>query len=225
MEQHSVQRAKSILWLAASYFVVWLDLFIPVLAFSPFSTAWFAASIAKNILRIAFIALIMKEWRGFPAYTLGVSGFLPKAKDVAGSLPVAASAAAVALCIALISVFANVSASNPLFQFLQETPLTAGRLFLVFAASLGVGYSEELFFRFFAVTSLESAGFPQKWAAVAGAVLFGASHSAQGLPGMLEAALLGLIFSLFRLRGKNLHTLALGHALYDFIALVAVMQA
>jgi membrane protease YdiL (CAAX protease family) len=52
------------------------------------------------------------------------------------------------------------------------------------------------------------------------AVLFGLSHGAQQLGGMAIAALLGLVFSLFKKNSRSLHAIALGHALYDLCILL-----
>jgi membrane protease YdiL (CAAX protease family) len=114
-------------------------------------------------------------------------------------------------------------ASNPLLYPLAGTRLSIPTILVMASSSLGIGYSEELFFRFFAVTTLEKAEFSSAVAIFLSAVLFSASHGSQGVFGIIGTGLLAILFSFFRARGKGLHALALGHALYDFVVLLAVV--
>ncbi|PKL05865.1 MAG: hypothetical protein CVV53_07265, partial [Spirochaetae bacterium HGW-Spirochaetae-9] len=205
--------------------IAWIDLFLPQPSLGLFSEAWYALSTVKSAVRFAFIAFVMHRWLGFDAFGLrkpspGISGFLPRAGDLANGLLVAAAAGAFALGLALFSLISK--AQNPLLYPFQGDGHTGLSLFLMAVSSLGIGYSEELFFRFFAVTSLEKAGLSPALAALGSALLFGVSHGSQGFLGMTAAAMLALLFSFFRARGKGLHALAIGHALYDFVILLAV---
>lgn len=214
-----------ILLLVAVFGIAWIDLFLPQPSLGLFSEAWYALSAAKSALRFAFIASVMKGWLGFEAFGLrrprpGLSGCLPRSGDLANGLLVAAAAGVFALGLALFSLISK--AQNPLLYPLQANERTALSLFLMAASSLGIGYSEELFFRFYAVTSLERAGLSPALAVLGSAVVFGVSHGSQGFLGMTAAAMLALLFSFFRARGKSLHALSIGHALYDFVILLAV---
>ncbi|HWR12443.1 MAG TPA: CPBP family intramembrane glutamic endopeptidase [Rectinemataceae bacterium] len=220
MEQRPIDRLAPILLLIAVYGIVWIDLFLPQPQTELFSTVWYGFSAAKSALRIVFILLAMRLWLGFEEFNFGISGIFPTAKDVANGILVAASAVLVALLFALLALFSG--ATNPLLSPLAgggEKPLT---LLAMILSSLGIGYSEELFFRFFAVRTLEKACFSASAAILASALIFGVSHGSQGIFGMIGAAMLALIFSFFRTKGKGLHALALGHALYDLVILLAV---
>lgn len=225
MERSPREKILPILIFVAVFGIAWIDLFLPQPRLKLFSEAWYGLSAGKSAVRFAFIALVMHRWLGFEAFGLkkprpGLSGFLPGAGDVANGILVAAAAGAFALGLALFSLISN--AQNPLLSPLQASEHTGGLLLLMAVSSVGIGYSEELFFRFFAVTSLERAGLSPALAVFGSALVFGVSHGSQGFVGMTAAALLALLFSFFRARGKGLHALALGHALYDFVILLAV---
>jgi len=86
-----------------------------------------------------------------------------------------------------------------------------------------VGYAEELFFRFFLIDGLVEAGTPLGSAAIVSILIFGLSHISQGIFGIAFAGLLAAFYTGLRFRGYSLHSLALGHALYDVIALLFVL--
>jgi len=225
MERSPREKILPLLIFVAVFGIAWIDLFLPQPRLSLFSEAWYALSTAKSAVRFAFIAFVMHRWLGFEAFGLkkprpGILGCLPSAVDVANGILVAAAAVVFALGLALFSLISK--AENPLLSPLQASGRTGLLLFLMAVSSLGIGYSEELFFRFFAVTSLERAGISPALAALGSAIVFGVSHGSQGFLGMTAAAMLALLFSFFRARGKGLHALALGHALYDFVILLAV---
>jgi membrane protease YdiL (CAAX protease family) len=89
-------------------------------------------------------------------------------------------------------------------------------------ACLGTGYSEELFFRFFAVGALGKAGFPQSVAYLLSSLIFALAHLGQGVYGAVMAGIFALVFSFCRIRGAKLHALALGHAVYDLAVFIAL---
>ena len=221
MERRLAERLTPLLLALSVYFVLWADLYLPRTSLEPFSTAWFALLAAKSFLRVAFLLYAMGRGAGFGAFGLGLARPFPSSKDIANAILVAASAGVVAIAAAIAALSFGIS--NPLIQpfaRISPTPLT---IVLMFLSSLGVGYSEELYFRFFAPAELDRAGFAPVAAILASATLFGVSHGSQGLFGMIGTGFLALIFSFFRMRGKGIHALALGHALYDFIVLLAVI--
>jgi len=221
MERRIADRITPILLLFAVFGIAWIDLFLPRAPIALFSPLWFAISTAKSLLRIGFIALVMKQWLGVEAYDLGLSSIIPGVKDFANGIMIAAAASFLALGMAALGYIAG--ASNPLLYPLAGDRLSIAATLAMAASSLGIGYSEELFFRFFAVAALEKADFPPNVAILLSAALFGASHGSQGVFGIIGTGLLAILFSFFRTRGKGLHALALGHALYDFVILLAVV--
>ncbi len=212
----SSEKSKALLLLFASYCVVWIDLFLPQPPIQAFSVLWFAFAAAKNCARIIIVYLIMKKlWLKQGAYAL------PGVKELVDGLRVAASAGLLALVIAGLAYL--LGASNPLLASLP-LPAASIQLYLVMGlSSLAIGYAEELFFRFFSPTLLEKAGLSSLAALLISALIFGLSHGSQGFFGVIVSTLLALLFSYFRLRGKTLHALALGHAAYDFAILAALV--
>jgi membrane protease YdiL (CAAX protease family) len=220
MERRSADRLPPLFLVISVYFIAWMDLYLPQPPLEIFSPTWFAFLAAKNLLRIVFLLAIMGKGEGFKVYELGISGFLPTSKDIANAVLVAASAGVIAVAAAVAAFSFGIS--NPLIQpFAQASRVPIAILFMLLS-SLGVGYSEELFFRFFAPANLEKAGFTPVAAILASSALFGISHSSQGLIGMIGTGFLGLVFSYFRTQRKGIHALALGHAVYDFIILLAL---
>ena len=221
MERRLADRITPILLLFAVFAIAWIDLFLPRAPVALFSLPWFALSTAKSLLRIGFIAFVMRQWLGFRAYDLGLSGLIPKAKDFVNGIMIASAAAFFALAMAALGYLAG--ASNPLLYPFVGSGSSLPAMLAMAASSLGIGYSEELFFRFFAVTTFEKADFSPNLAILFSAVLFGVSHGSQGIFGIIGASILAILFSFFRAKGKGLHALALGHALYDFLILLAVI--
>jgi len=221
MERRFADRITPILLLFAVFGIAWIDLFLPQAPVALFSLPWFAVSTAKSLLRVGFIAFVMRQWLGLKTYDLGLSSLIPRAKDFVNGIMIAAAAAFLALAMAALGYLAD--ASNPLLYPFAGVGLSLPAMLAMAASSLGIGYSEELFFRFFAVTTLEKAEFSPNLAILLSATLFGASHGSQGAFGIIGTGLLAILFSFFRAKGKGLHALALGHALYDFLILLAVI--
>lgn len=89
--------------------------------------------------------------------------------------------------------------------------------------ALATAYREELFFRCYLITRLQQLTLPAWAAAGASTALFAVGHLYQGPAGLIVAALLGTCFALLFLRLRNLHRLALAHALYNLAVLAATL--
>ncbi len=96
---------------------------------------------------------------------------------------------------------------------------------LALAFSLVGAYREELFFRSYFLTRFSQLGVPAVWAVACSTVLFSLGHWYEGPFGLAVAALLGIYFSVLFLRTRNLHLLALAHALYNFAVLCFSLAA
>jgi len=210
------EKSKALFQLLIAYIVVWVDLFLPQPPIQAFSVLWFAFAAAKNCARIIIVIFIMKK------IGLARRSFrLPGGKELVDGLRVATSAGLLALGIAGFAYL--LGASNPLLASLPM-PAASLLLYLVMAlSSVAIGYAEELFFRIFAPRLLETAGLSALIALLISALIFGLSHASQGFFGIIVSTLIALLFSFFRLRGKSLHALALGHAVYDFAILAALV--
>jgi membrane protease YdiL (CAAX protease family) len=92
---------------------------------------------------------------------------------------------------------------------------------LVLVFGVVTGYREELFFRGYMITRLCDLGAPGAAAVAASSLLFAAGHLYQGVSGLAVALALGVYFGVFFLRRRDVHRLALAHALYNTAILVA----
>ena len=94
---------------------------------------------------------------------------------------------------------------------------------LVLVFCLVVGYREELFFRSYLLTRLSHLHIPPAVCIGMSTLLFAAGHAYQGVAGLIVALIQGLYFAILFLRLKNIHPLAIAHALYNASVLVVSM--
>jgi membrane protease YdiL (CAAX protease family) len=203
--------AMPILVLFLVYALLWLDLFLPQSPIDPFSLSWFGILAFKGSLRTAALLWIGGRFLG---EDFALPERLPRPREILDGLGIGASISAFAVAGALLASLAKIS--NPLFAlYPQARALRFTTIALMAAACLGTGYSEELFFRFFAVGALSKAGFPRSAAYLLSGLIFALAHLGQGVYGAVMAGIFALVFSSYRIRGARLHALALGHAVYD----------
>lgn len=89
--------------------------------------------------------------------------------------------------------------------------------------SLATGYREELFFRSYLITRFTRFGLPAFPAILLSTLLFASGHLYQGAAGLIVATAQGLYFGLVFTRSRNLHILALAHALYNLTVLLLTL--
>ncbi len=91
---------------------------------------------------------------------------------------------------------------------------------LLFVTSLAVGYREEIYFRAYLIMRLDQIGAAPAVTVAISALLFAAGHSYEGFAGMIIALFSGIFLALLYRRSRNLHQVALSHALYNFVVLL-----
>lgn len=89
----------------------------------------------------------------------------------------------------------------------------------IFLSMFITGYLEEGYFRFFLFDRLEKAGITRPVAIGTCTLIFAAGHAYQGGIALIGTAIIGLILHLFRLKETRVHSLAIGHGLYNFCIL------
>ena len=94
---------------------------------------------------------------------------------------------------------------------------------LIFITCLATGYLEELFFRVYLITMLEKIGLQIKFVIPAAAFLFASGHIYQGISGFAVTFIIGIVLSFFFLKKRNIHRIAIGHALYNFLILLLTL--
>lgn len=135
--------------------------------------------------------------------------------------------AGIYLCIipaGLIAVFLVPELDNPAvygsgwqFNNLRMLPI-------VFLTCIITGYSEEIFFRSYLFTSLKNAGVPFYAAAAAVTLLFGAGHIYEGFYAFAATSLIGAFLMFVFVKTGSIHTVAIGHGLYNFSVLISSMK-
>ncbi len=91
---------------------------------------------------------------------------------------------------------------------------------LVFITAVTIGYSEELFFRSYLLTEIIEYTGSRRSSIIAVSLLFSIGHIYQGAGGFLSSFIIGIYFSHLFLKRRRIHSIAIGHALYNFSVLV-----
>jgi uncharacterized protein len=91
---------------------------------------------------------------------------------------------------------------------------------MLLLSSIAIGYREELFFRAYLIMRLDQLGAAPAVTVILSALLFSVGHLYEGVTGALVALASGAFLALIYRRGRNLHQVALSHAVYNFVVLV-----
>lgn len=217
MADPSAKRFFTYIALLLACIAVWADIIFSIPQPAAFSITWFIVSALKNIVRIVFILYTasqlsffsMRQWKR-------ALGHFPSRPEMSRALSVmllSMGCAGIGMVVSWLS-----GLSNPLLIAHRHVSTLVLLPFIVFS-SISVGYAEELFFRFFLIDGLAEAGTSINTAAFVSTLIFALSHYAQGIFGIAFAGALAAVYTSLRFRGYGLHSLALGHALYDAIVL------
>ena len=204
------------------YVTVWADIILGIPEPSAFSTTWFVLSFLKNSIRIGFMLYVSSqlsifannEWKNLLLH-------LPTKQEITRAFLVTFFSLGCAGIGAIAVWFGKLS--NPVFEFLPQKPILSLLPFLLLS-SISVGYGEELFFRFLLIDALTEVGTTPNTAAIVSMIIFALSHYAQGIFGIAFAGVLAALYTSLRFRGYGIHSLALGHALYDATILVFALS-
>ena len=82
------------------------------------------------------------------------------------------------------------------------------------------GYREELFFRSYLYAELVEVGWRSHTAIAASALLFSIGHLYEGIASFLGTAAIGVFLGWCFLRLRNIHLLAIAHAIYNFLVIM-----
>jgi len=221
MSELFVKRFSTYIAIFLAYIAVWADIIFSIPEPAAFSVVWFIVSALKNTVRIVFVLYIASQMSIFTVSRWRRAfEHLPSRPELHRALSVmllSLGCAGIGMAASWLS-----GLSNPLFIQYQHG---SGLILLPFilVSSVSVGYAEELFFRFFLIDGLAEAGTPISTAAIVSILIFGLSHYTQGIFGIAFAGLLAAFYTSLRFRGYGLHSLALGHALYDAIVLLIAL--
>jgi membrane protease YdiL (CAAX protease family) len=149
----------------------------------------------------------------------------PRLKDLLHALIIFAGIfTALGMLLLVLSLLpsAGRSAFTTGFRWKLEDP----RLIpVVLLFCLVTGYREELFFRSYLLTRLGQLQLPGFVAVGLSTLLFAAGHVYQGVAGLTVALMQGLYFAILFVRFRNIHPLAVAHALYNATVLIITLFA
>jgi hypothetical protein len=143
-----------------------------------------------------------------------------KVGDIPSSIVAAAGIYLLVLFISLISTQFSGEYSEALknpVTWKIENPLM---LPLVFLTCIVTGYREEIFFRAYFIRRFEISGFYPAVGVAVTTVLFSVGHLYQGFAGLVGTLLIGLYFGFLFLRFRNIHMIAIAHAIFNFLNLL-----
>lgn len=179
------------------------------LAFAPLSPELTVARELAIFAGAGLLLWLVRRGEGLPWSSIGFRRLAPGRSALAVLLGLLACVAATAIGLGLIQV-----AGLP---FGHTAPAIKPSLWVVTLVVLRAGIVEELCFRGYAITRLETLT-GNRWLAVGLPLLvFAAFHTTQGAGGMLLALLLGGVMSWLYLWKRNLWVNMAVHFLVDFI--------
>jgi len=220
MSELFVKRFSTYIAIFLAYIAVWADIIFSIPEPAAFSVVWFIVSALKNTVRIVFVLYIASQMSIFTARRWRQAfEHLPSRPELHRALAVMLlkpGLRGIGMAASWLS-----GLSNPLFLQYQHG---SGLILLPFilVSSVSVGYAESCS-SVFPDRRAGRAGTPISTAAIVSILIFGLSHYTQGIFGIAFAGLLAAFYTSLRFRGYGLHSLALGHALYDAIVLLIAL--
>jgi membrane protease YdiL (CAAX protease family) len=155
------------------------------------------------VWRFLLLARNLKDWdaakprfRDFRAFFLALPGLL-----------------GIGLLISLVSPSLFQGAPIPRL----EAPANALGWIILAGSSLGTGYLEESYFRFYLLNRLEETGLGKRRRIFISVMLFSFCHLYEGPGGAINALLAGFLLSLIFVREKSLHGIAWAHGVYNLL--------
>jgi membrane protease YdiL (CAAX protease family) len=116
----------------------------------------------------------------------------------------------------LMRILNLVPGNEPMYNQMKLLPVW-GKVLMV----LWAGFSEEFYFRGYAITRLEELTRNKTIAVIAPLIIFGIGHGAdKSLYHVLFATLIGVVFTISYVKTKNLLANMIAHFIFDFVVLV-----
>ncbi len=170
-----------------------------------------AQILAVGLPQIALVLYIARQVD--PELPSAIGARRPTVSDLA--LAAGAAIGIIVLSAAVVGATANGTTQGVTWRF--NRPELAP---LVLISSLTVGYREEIFFRAYLLTRLQTRGAPTAAAIAASALLFSVGHVYQGIAAAVFAALMGALLAIVWFRTRSLHGIAIAHGLYNAAVLL-----
>ena len=185
-----------------------------------------AAILSGNLIFIPLSAFLVLAWAWLSRTSLREIGLArPKSWARTILLGVLFGCALKLVMKALVMPLLGAPPVNQAFQFLAGN--TAALPAIIFAVTVGAGFGEEVLFRGYAFERLRKLFGPSAVAKIAAVLLtsvwFGYAHYAlQGVPGVQQAAIVGLLFAAIYAQTQRLWFLIIAHAAFDLTAVALI---
>jgi membrane protease YdiL (CAAX protease family) len=188
--------------------ILFCVLFLPGIGFVPQGFLDFSISRELSRILVHNIPSLALIW-----YIQGLTGKIPIPKpctrDLKPALITFSGLLAASFCVSL----AFLPFKDFFFRLVIEPPQTFLHWVVLAPSILSSAYVEEAYFRFYLLTRLEESG-PVK-GVVFSVLLFALCHIYEGLPGVVNAAVAGTLFSVLFLKYRSVHGLAWAHGAYN----------
>ena len=146
-----------------------------------------------------------------PEGVVSLKRAMPGKKDI---LPFVISLPALIIIGLFVSFLVSLSPQT-VPPSLIEGPYNLPGWIVMVLACLGIGYLEEVYFRYYLLTRLENIVPSPVIRVILSTVLFALCHVYEGYWGMLNAAIAGVFLGVIFLRFRSIHGVALAHAGYN----------
>ena len=211
--------ARNLTW-PARLFTTLLAVPLPVLAFTqaraleklgltPLPRVGIYLSTIVSLWLLGSLAVLAAAASGFTSALTGLLTLPPMPFAIWTLVPIGAAGV-----LYLASQALHVRESRLLIELLPTTPVERGIFTLL---SISAGICEEFVFRGFLVPALTVIIGGSVVAALIAALLFGVLHAYQGWPGVLRAALLGVVLAIPFLVSGSIFPSMLAHAIIDLV--------
>jgi membrane protease YdiL (CAAX protease family) len=125
----------------------------------------------------------------------------------------------IGICVSIAAAFFTGNAGLSLPPKV-EAPSNAVGYIVMIISCFGTGYLEESYFRYYIYVKYEKQFDTPAAAIILSTLLFSACHVYEGIWGIINAALAGLLLSLLFFRYRSLHGLAWAHGAYNIFVYV-----
>lgn len=156
-----------------------------------------------------------------PLYTFGI--VKPRPADLPYSLVIYLGIFALLLCLSFIISLLPEKGQNLFDAGFRWKLSDPGLIPLVILFSIVTGYREELFFRSYLLTRFSQLSLSPLPSLLLSSLLFSSGHIYQGLAGFSVSFIQGIYFGIVFLKTRNIHRIALAHALYNTTILLTTL--
>ena len=185
---------------------------------SVFFNIYYLVSVVPQVLLVLYI-ITLKPGRELSDFDIGPL----KKRDLPFSLLALAGIYICIVPVGLVSVLIEPELENQ-FTYGAGWQFSNYKLLpLVFLTCLVTGYTEEIFFRSYLYKSLLKAGTGVIPSVIITSLLFGSGHIYEGYFALASTAVIGAFLSFMFIKTRSIHTVAIGHGLYNFSVLLIAM--